>query len=75
MQDDGQRGLRSAIARKVRMDAGLHRLVVVGHDRKHRIGARRFGAPRQLDGLAGRIRPRSGDDADAAARDLRRRRG
>ncbi len=55
---------------KVRLNAGLHRLVVVRHDRKHRIGAGSFGAPRQLDGLAGRIRSRPGNDSDAAPRDL-----
>ena len=69
MQDDGQRG-RVRDRPKMRMDAGLHRLVVIGHDRKHRIGAGGLGAPRQLDGLAGRIRSRAGNDADAAARDL-----
>ena len=69
MQDDGQRG-RIGNRLKVRVNAGLHRLVVIGHDRKHRIGARRFGAPGQLDGLAGRIGSGAGNDANAAARDL-----
>ena len=50
------------------MDSGLHRLVVVGHHREHRIGAGCFGALCQLDRLAGRIRTCAGDDADAAPR-------
>ena len=52
MQDDGQGG-RVGDRLKVRINAGLHRLVVIGHDREHRIGAGGLGAPRQLDGLAG----------------------
>ena len=54
----------------MRMDAGLHRLVVIGHHREHRIGAGGLGPPRQLDGLAGRIRSGAGNDADAAVCDL-----
>ena len=55
---------------KMRMDAGLHRLVVIGHDRKHRVGAGGLCAPGQLDGLAGRVRAGAGNDPDAAAGDL-----
>ena len=54
VQDDRQRG-RDRDRPEMRLDAGLHRLVVVRHHRKHRIGAGRFGALRQLDRLAGRI--------------------
>ena len=44
-------------------------------NRKHGIRAGRFGALRQLDRLTGRIGSGAGDDADAALRDPRRRRG
>ena len=54
----------------MRLDSGLHRFVVVGHHRKHRVGAGRFGALRQLDRLTGRIGSGAGDDADAAPRDF-----
>jgi hypothetical protein len=50
VEDDGQGG-GAGNRLKMRADAGLHWLVVVGHDRQHRIGAGPFGAPRQLDGL------------------------
>ena len=52
MQDNRQRG-RARDRLKVRVNAGLHRLVIIRHDRKHRIGARHFGAPGQFDGLGG----------------------
>ncbi len=48
----------------------MHWLVVVWHDRKHRVGAGGLGAPGQFDGLAGRIGSGAGNDADPAARDL-----
>src|ERR1700722_14700029 len=54
----------------MRKNAGLHRLVVVGHDGEHRIGAGRFRAARVLDGVAGRIGSRRGNDADTAVRDF-----
>jgi len=66
------RVVEPAIARKVRVNAGLHRLVVIRYDRKYAIGARCFGAPGQLDGLAGGIRSRSGNDTNAATRDFDR---
>ena len=46
------------------------RLVVIGHDRKDGIGAQRFSAPRQFDGMAGRIRTRAGNQPDATVRDV-----
>ena len=67
VQDDRQRG-RDGNRPEMRLDSGLHRLVVVRHHRKHRVGASRFGALRELDRLTGRIRSGAGDDADAALR-------
>ena len=67
MKDDGKGG-RIRDRAKMRLDAGLHRLVVIRHDRKHRVGARRLGMPRQFDGLTGRIRSRPCDDPNAATR-------
>ena len=52
----------------MRLDSGLHRSVVVGYHRQHRIGAGRFGALRQIDRLTGRIGSGTGNDADAAPR-------
>ena len=69
MQDKGQ-GSGTGDRLKVRTNAGLHWFIVVGHDRKHRVGAGQFGAPRQLYGLIGRIRSRAGNDTDAPTRDL-----
>ena len=69
MQDDRQRAGDRDRA-EMRVDSGLHRLVVVRHHRKHRVGAGRFGALRQFDRLTGRIRTCAGDDADAAMRGL-----
>ena len=55
---------------EVCLDFGLHRFVEVGHHRKHRIGAGRFGALRQFDCLTDRIgirrRPRRGRGPRAA---------
>jgi hypothetical protein len=67
MKDNGKDG-RAGNGLKVGLNAGLHRLIVIRHDRKHRVGARRFGTPRQLNGLMGRIRPRSSDDPNTATR-------
>ncbi len=67
MQDNGKGG-RAGDRLKVRVYAGLHRLVVIRHDRKHRVGARRLGLPRQFDSLPGRIRSRSCNDPNPATR-------
>jgi len=62
--------VESDTAWKVGVDAALHRLVVVGHDREHGIGAGGFRPPRQLDGLFRRVRARTRDDTDPAARNV-----
>ena len=51
----------------VLVEAFLGRLVVVGRDDQHRVGARLLGVARQLDGLGGRIRAGAGDDRHAAS--------
>ena len=40
---------------EVRLHAGLHRLIVVGHDRQDRIGTGGFGVLGKLDCVAGRV--------------------
>src|SRR5579883_575573 len=54
----------------MRRDAVLHRLIVIGHDRHHRIGARGFGEASKLDGVAGRVRACAGNDLGASMNDL-----
>jgi hypothetical protein len=55
----------SAIARKC---AHIRRLVVIGHDRQHGIGAGSFGIRRQFHRLAGRIRACARDHGYPAKR-------
>ncbi len=54
VQDDGQIG-RAGDGLKMPDHAALHRLVVIRDDREDGVGAGGHCAPRQLDGLAGRI--------------------
>ena len=52
VQNNGQAG-RVGDRPKVLVNAALHRLVVIRHDRKDGVCARRLGAPCQLNGLCG----------------------
>src|SRR6478672_766021 len=54
----------------MRLNAVLHWLVVVRHDREDCIGAGEFGLPGQLDRMARGIRTGSGNDADTATRNF-----
>ena len=69
MQNDGK-GSGVGDGAKMRFDARLHRLVVVGHDRHDCIRTRSLCEPGQLDGPDGVIRPGSSDHPDRAPRGL-----
>ncbi|MEH2500205.1 hypothetical protein V1294_006684 [Bradyrhizobium sp. AZCC 1678] len=62
------RVVEAAIARKCAIF--LHRLVVIGHDREHCVGAGAFGLPRQLDRAIGRIGSGARNDAGTALHGL-----
>ena len=52
----------------VRVEPVLRRLVVIGRDHEHRIGAGLLGVPGEIDRLLGRIGAGAGHDRDPAAR-------
>ena len=68
--DDERDGDRVGHRLEMRIEAALARLVVIGRDHQHRVGAGRLRMLRQLDSLARVVGARPGDDRNAAGRRL-----
>ena len=62
--------IASATAREMRVEAALARLVVIGRDDEHGVGARLLGMDGELDRLLGAVGAGAGDDRHAAFGDL-----
>jgi hypothetical protein len=71
VQDEGQAS-RLCDRLEMHQHALLHWLVVIGHDRKHSVGAGCLGTPGEPNGMPGRVGDGAGDNPTPTTGDIDR---